>query len=111
DGADGIFIIGIARAFIVIGHGAEFVTSHQFVERYRCTGGTLQFFFRTIGLYIKSGIKQFYAFAYGRFRYIAAKGSQLIYFYQFNMAAKKTVLLGEVAINIQHAAVIVPHTT
>ena len=53
DGADGVLVVRIAGAHVVIGQRAEVVLLHQPVQRDRGARGALQFRRRTIGLHVE----------------------------------------------------------
>ena len=109
DGADGVFVGGIADAHVVVGKGAELVFVDEAVEGNGGARGAGEFFRGAVGLHIE-GVAEVGDLvgdlAVGDF---AAEGGEFVHLDDFHMAAEVSALLGKIGVDVEHAGVVMAH--
>ena len=102
-------VFRVAGARVIIGQRAEIVPLDQTIQRDGGAGGAVQFARRAIGLHGEDPAEFGHARLDLRGGHLPAQRGQFVHFDVLDMAAEGGAMLGDVGVNIQHSAVVMPH--
>ena len=109
DGTHGVFIGGVARALVVVGHRVQLVVRDKRVERHGGARGAAQLLGRAVGLHIEAAWNSATRRAISASLDLGAKRAQLIHFQQLHVRAEGDRDQRHIGHDVEHAAVVVAH--